>query len=199
MCRYQKTGKLSVTCNHFSKNFKDKTSCEWFGLPVFIDGKAWCLQASINKRFLLNNGSHAIHFLGVRLYFLGNLNYKSVKCKYQLEIVPPENSNLESYLTPECIATFDVDARSCGKMDFVEVVEVLDKYLNKNLDSCTILAHVTMGVFMQSSKGGQSGSTRAPSFSLEPLQVIMPHNGQGRQVIMPHRVLGRGRGRGLII
>ncbi len=149
MCRFQNSGKCSVTCKDLTDEFE---SSEWYGMPVFIEGIAWCLNAKVET---IIEGP-PVKYLSVYLGILGDSHLlPPVTFKRQLELVQPGRITFKrSHFTTERYRTYDKNSFSRGYKKFMKLSDVFADYYDYETDSCTIIAHIG-NVTIKSEKGNR--------------------------------------------
>ncbi len=123
--------KVSVTCHGLLKGLNNK----WYGAPVFINGLAFCLHATIETK-------KTIRYLVAYLYCLSDLSLRHVECRYEFNLIPPTGRDKYSR------HYWDEDSVFHGRKDYVrkqikKLTDLLKKYYDKENDLCTVITDIT--------------------------------------------------------
>ena len=93
MPRFQKSGKLSVTCHGLKKGLKG----DWYGAPAFINGRAWYLRANLTVTRTVGYNSQHVRFFSTYLHRLSDFPDQTVQFKCSL-LCDGQQSNMKSYI-----------------------------------------------------------------------------------------------------
>ncbi len=136
MCRFHKSGRVSVTCH----GVKDDSNDNWYGAPVFINGMIFCVNAITETK---TDDGPPVKYLEAYLYCLTDLSSDSVTLVFHFEVVPSKKSNNISGGSDECETTLDKDNDNWGEPKMMKLTDVFANFYDEENDSCTIIAHVS--------------------------------------------------------
>ncbi len=142
--RSYRSGKVSVTCGNL-RSLKD-SYFKFYSEPIVLKGKAWRLN--VNKDYFR---------LAASVQCLSDLNAESVRCSFQFELVPTQetvlcyhcntrkSSEQKPYFSETLSHRFASDSHRSDQARLMEVDEVLKNYYDKDQDCCTVITHITVG------------------------------------------------------
>ena len=134
MERFQTSGKVFVTCH----GLKEESSVSWYGIPVFIAGKVFCLHAT-NKT--CTDDGPPVKFLSVYIYCLSDLSSMIVELKDNFETVDPQGK--KSHFIGNGTSKFGEKNVSWGYGKYMKLQDVFKDYHDQENDTCTIIAHIS--------------------------------------------------------
>ena len=139
MGRLRQSGTLSVVC----EGFKNDSSLEWWGMPVYISGIPWRLWVRIETN---TDDGPPINYIQAFVGCMSSFDYsKSIPCNYKLILVAPKNQNQKQDCEIADVSeTFTPESNCIGPVRGMRVIDVLRDYYDTETDSCTVKAQITM-------------------------------------------------------
>ncbi len=131
--------KVSVRCHGLLRGLNNK----WYGTPLFINGFAFCLHATIENEC---DNEQTVRYLVAYLYCLSELSSQRVECGYTFHLVPRPGREILYYPRFSCgsgnlSSVFDGDNDTVRKQ-MKNLTDLVADFYHEETDSCKVITEI---------------------------------------------------------